>query len=165
MSVDPAPRDRLPQVLVQLKGLRKRFTPQRLRILEIMISTGEHLDVEQIRRRVSARGTPVSAATVYRTMRMLADEGIVKERHFGTGMACYEYVAQGEHHDHLICTLCGKVTEFRNDAIEAAQRKIAGRHGFTVTGHKHEIYGLCRDCRRAGKAERGSSTARRAKRS
>ena len=101
----------------------------------------------KIRQRVRASGEQVSYATVYRTMRMLVDAGLIKERHFEDGSARYEYVKEGEHHDHLICTRCGEVIEFTDDTIEAQQEVVALRNGYSMTGHKHEIYGLCPACR------------------
>jgi len=134
------------EIVSQLKARQKRLTPQRLNILSVVVDSTEHLDIEQIRQRASRLGDPVSSATAYRTMRMLVDEGIIKERHFKEGVARYEYVESGEHHDHLICTQCGRVTEFTNDTIEELQLVIAAKHGYRMTGHKHEIYGLCARC-------------------
>jgi Fur family ferric uptake transcriptional regulator len=134
-------------IVTQLRGRQKRLTTQRRNILTVVLDSSEHLDIEQIRRRASELGEPVSSATVYRTMRMLVDEGIIKERHFKEGVARYEYVEEGEHHDHLICTQCGRVTEFTNDTIEELQIVVADKYGYRMTGHKHEIYGLCHDCR------------------
>ena len=94
-------------------------------------------------------------------MRMLVNEGIFKERHFTDGIASYEYVEQGTHHDHLICSECGLVTEFRNDTIEDLQEVVARRYGYRMTGHKHEIYGVCRNCSRSGSREKGHKNQRR----
>ena len=136
----------LPEILAKLKQSAKRLTPQRRRILEVLLASREHLDVEQIRDRASGNGERVSYATVYRTMRMLVDAGLIKERHFHDGSARYEYVKEGEHHDHLICKRCGEVIEFTDDVIEALQEVVAKKHGYRMTGHKHEIYGVCGAC-------------------
>ena len=134
-------------ILATLKRRGRRLTPQRALILETVVASEGHLDVEQIRERVNAGGGSVSFATTYRTMRMLVDEGLIKERHFEDGAARYEYVSEGEHHDHLVCTKCGRVAEFTNDTIEDLQVEIAAAHGYTLTAHRHELYGLCGDCR------------------
>src|SRR6185436_3454748 len=112
--------------------------------VDVLLKAREHLDIEQIRSRAGAAGESVSYATVYRTMRLLVDAGVIKERHFEDGSARYEYVKEGEHHDHLICTRCGQVVEFYDETIEARQEMVARRHGYRTTGHKHEIYGLCK---------------------
>ena len=138
----------LRDILSKLKQSAKRLTPQRRRILEVLLASKEHLDVEQIRHRAERLGVRVSYATVYRTMRMLVDQGIIKERHFDDGTARFEYVKEGEHHDHLICTRCGQVVEFFDDAIEKRQDVVVAKYGFEITGHRHEIYGLCGACRR-----------------
>ena len=137
----------LSELLAKLKQSARRLTPQRRRILEVLTDSHEHLDVEQIRARAASRGDAVSYATVYRTMRMLVDAGLIKERHFEDGSARYEYVKEGEHHDHLICARCGEVIEFNDDTIEARQEVVAGQYGYRMTGHKHEIYGTCASCR------------------
>jgi Fur family ferric uptake transcriptional regulator len=135
-------------VLAKLKKAAKRLTPQRRSILEVLLDSHDHLDVEQIRARAARSGEQVSYATVYRTMRMLVDSGLIKERHFDDGTARYEYVKDGEHHDHLICVRCGDVIEFYDDTVEARQEAVAAKHGFTMTGHRHEIYGVCAACAR-----------------
>ena len=141
--------DELEQILQALKRGARRLTPQRRRILEVVLASDEHLDVDQIRELVGRDGTSVSASTVYRTMRMLVDDGLIKERHFEDGTARFEYVKEGEHHDHLICTRCGTVIEFMSDTIERLQEEVADQHGFVLTGHRHDLYGLCGACRTA----------------
>ena len=142
--------DALADILAKLKQSARRLTPQRRRILEVLFASHEHLDVEQIRGRAAGAGERVSYATVYRTMRMLVDSGLIKERHFDDGTARYEYVKEGEHHDHLICARCGEVIEFNDDTIEARQEVVASQYGYRMTGHKHEIYGICAACERRG---------------
>ena len=143
---NPKAAEALAVVLDKLRRASRRLTPQRRRILAAVLSSSEHLDVEQIRERASRGGESVSYATVYRTMRMLVDAGFISERHFADGTARYEYARDGEHHDHLICARCGKVLEFNDDLIERRQEVVASQYGFRMTGHRHEIYGLCRDC-------------------
>jgi len=146
----------MPEILERLRRAQKRLTPQRHRLLAVLLDSDEHLDVEEIRRRASHDEDRVSSATVYRTMRMLVDQGIIKERHFRDGSARYEYVREGEHHDHLICNDCGDVVEFTNETIERLQEVVAAGHGFRMTAHKHEVYGVCRKCQRRARAAKKS---------
>ena len=95
----------------------------------------------------------MSAATVYRTMKLITELGIASAQRFGDGHTRYESAVDRHHHDHLICTECGAIIEFENDRIEALQDSVARRHNFKVTRHKLELYGLCEDCQ---KSARGS---------
>ena len=137
-------------ILELLRDDGRRLTPQRQRILEVLLDTDQHLDIDEIRERANHSGARVSSATVYRTMRMLVDAGHIKERHFKNESARYEYVEAGSHHDHLICTSCGEVVEFNNETIEELQEKLAQDHNYKMTAHKHEIYGLCPKCQAPG---------------
>jgi Fur family transcriptional regulator, ferric uptake regulator len=126
-----------------LKASRQRDT-----IAEVFFSAGGHLTVEDLLRRVRAIDSKVSQATVYRTMRLLTECGLAHARNFHDGQTRYELSeTEGEHHDHLICTSCGSIVEFVEPKIEELQDKVASRHGFTVTDHKMELYGLCAKCR------------------
>lgn len=131
-----------------------KSTRQRSLIIELFFQTPGHLSVEELWGKVRQQDTKVSVATVYRTMKLLADCGLAHARNFGDGQTRYEPAAGRHHHDHLICTRCGTIVEFENDRIEAMQDSVARKHGFKVTSHKMELYGLCRDCQR----ELGTST-------
>lgn len=126
------------------KGLKS--TKQRDLIAAIVLESHGHIGVEDIHRKVRKRDPKVGFSTVYRTMKLLKECGLVSERHFGDGLARYEPVREGEHHDHLICTRCGVIIEFEDEAIEQRQDEVAARYGFSVQSHKHEIYGLCPAC-------------------
>ena len=89
----------------------------------------------------------IGYTTVYRTMKLLCEAGLAHEHNFD-GTARYEIAH--EHHDHLVCTRCGKIVEFECELIESAQDKIAAAYGFRVLRHRHELYGHCADCQRAG---------------
>jgi Fur family transcriptional regulator, ferric uptake regulator len=126
-----------------LKASRQRDT-----IAEVFFNAGGHMRVEELLAAVRKVDPRVSQATVYRTLKLLTDCGLAEPRRFSDGQTRYEASDRGgEHHDHLICTRCGKIVEFKNDRIEVLQEKVAGEHGFTVTHHKMELYGLCADCR------------------
>lgn len=118
-------------------------------ILETLAEVGRHVTAEELHQEVRQRDPRIGAATIYRTLRVLQDGGIVAERHFEGGATRFELV--GEHHDHLICTACGKIVEFEDEAIELEQQRVAARYGFELRSHRHELYGVCVDCREKGR--------------
>jgi Fur family transcriptional regulator, ferric uptake regulator len=126
------------------RGLKS--TRQRSLIIDAFFSLGGHLSVEELWSKVREQDAKVSVATVYRTMKLLAECGLAHARNFGDGQTRYEAAAGRDHHDHLICTECGRIVEFENDRIEAMQEAVARKHGFRVTSHKMELYGLCQAC-------------------
>lgn len=124
------------------RGLKS--TRQRSLVLSTFFQAGGHLNVEELLARIRAVDPKVSAATVYRTMKLLTESGIAHARQFGDGQTRFEIAS--DHHDHLICTGCGAIVEFEDEKIEALQLEVARRHGFTVTDHKMELYGKCAAC-------------------
>ncbi len=136
-------RDMLAAYMVR-KGLRS--TEQRRLIVETFFHSRAHITIEELLGQVRSADPRVGYATVYRTLKLLAESGVANERHFGDGVTRYEPIHDGEHHDHLICTSCGDIVEFEDDAIEERQDAIAQRYGYVVQSHKHEIYGLCPKC-------------------
>lgn len=131
-----------------------KHSRQRDRIAETFFAMGGHVSVDELVARVRRVDPRISVATVYRTMKLLADSGLAVARQFGGGQTRYEPAAGRGHHDHLICTECGEIVEFANERIEALQESIARRHGFQVESHKLELYGRCARCRRGGEAAR-----------
>jgi Fur family ferric uptake transcriptional regulator len=127
------------------KGLKR--SRQRDRIAQVFFATPGHVTVEELVARVRREDPRVSVATVYRTMKLLSDCGLATGRQFGDGQTRYEATAGREHHDHLICTVCGAIVEFANERIESLQALVARSHGFEVESHKLELYGRCADCR------------------
>jgi Fur family transcriptional regulator, ferric uptake regulator len=127
------------------QGLRS--TEQRRVIVDTFVSTEGHLTIEGLLGLVKERDPRIGYATVYRTLKMLAESGIANELHFGDGFSRYELREALSHHDHLICTSCGTIVEFEDPRIEQLQAQAAERHGFVVTSHRHELYGLCPGCR------------------
>lgn len=123
-----------------------KSTRQRSLIIETFFDMEGHLSVEDLWSEVRRIDQRVSVATVYRTMKLLAESGLAHVRNFGDGQARYEAAVGKHHHDHLICTACGRIVEFENDRIEALQNSVARTHGFRVTSHKLELYGVCKDC-------------------
>jgi Fur family ferric uptake transcriptional regulator len=124
-----------------------RMTAQRELIARTFFQNKGHISAEEIYRKVRSTSPGIGFATTYRTMKLLADAGLASLRSFGDGFSRYEPASTSNHHDHLICTQCGKIIEFENDRIEALQRTIAQKHGFQVTEHKMELYGICENCR------------------
>jgi len=136
-------RDRLADYMDK-KGLRS--TAQRRLVTELFFKSDGHLSIEDLWAKVRRRDPKVGYATVYRTLKMLAESGIAYERKFGDGVSRYEVAHEDEHHDHLICTECGRIVEFEDEEIEKLQEALAKKAGFRLTRHVHELYGHCRDC-------------------
>lgn len=139
-------RDQVLQRYMTEHGLKS--TRQRSLIIDTFFEMAGHLSVEDLWTKVRALDNKVSVATVYRTMKLLNECGLAHARNFGDGQTRYEAAIGRHHHDHLICTRCGTIVEFENDRIEQLQDAVARKHGFTVTSHKMELYGLCRNCQR-----------------
>ena len=118
-----------------------RMTDQRRTIATILDSVLDHPDVEELYRRINKVDTSISLATVYRTVKLFEELGILEKLEFGDGRARYED-ADREHHDHLINVQNGEVIEFINSDIEKLQEKIAQELGFKLLGHKLELYGV-----------------------
>ena len=118
-----------------------RMTEQRRVIARVLSDAHDHPDVEELHRRSSAIDPRISIATVYRTVRLFEDAGVLSRLDFGGGRARYEELPE-EHHDHLIDMKSGKVLEFHDDEIEALQERIARRLGFRLVGHRLELYAV-----------------------
>jgi len=128
------------------QGLKS--TAQRDDIAHVFFASNRHISVEELYNEVKRVNPRLGYATVYRTMKLLTECGLAVERHFRDGEARYESLSEGHHHDHLICERCGKIVEFKEDRIDTLQAEVARRLGFRFTGHKMELYGLCRDCQK-----------------
>ena len=125
-----------------------RVTPQRLQVARAFFASGGHVSVDELFQRLRRHAPRMGHATVYRTLHLLAQAGLASRREFEQGYARYEHEPAAAHHDHLICTRCGRIVEFEEERIEALQAAVARRHGFDVTHHRLELYGLCASCRR-----------------
>ena len=128
------------------KGMRS--TQQRDIILDFFLSSPRHMSIEELYRSLREKHPNIGYATVCRTLKLFASSGIAREIHIGDGQTRYEHIGVGEHHDHLVCTHCGKIAEFENKTIEELQAAIAESHRFLIESHKLELYGLCAECRR-----------------
>ena len=121
------------------KGLR--ITEQRRVIARVLSESDDHPDVELVHQRASSIDPKISIATVYRTVRLFEDAGILDRHDFGDGRARYE-AAPEAHHDHLIDVETGKVVEFVDPELEALQRQIAEKLGYRLVDHRMELYGV-----------------------
>ncbi|UWQ52398.1 Fur family transcriptional regulator [Leisingera caerulea] len=125
----------------EAKGLR--MTGQRRVIAQVLQDSDDHPDVEELYARASAMDAGISIATVYRTVKLFEEAGILERLEFGDGRARYED-AEREHHDHLIDMNTGEVIEFCDPEIEELQERIARKLGYELRGHKLELYGVPR---------------------
>ncbi len=140
-------RDAHGRLVAYMKANGLKLTRQREEILEAFLGAHKHVGVEELLGLVRAKQPGIGHATVYRTMKLFVDSGIATERHFSDGATLYEpETDEHDHHDHLICTSCGKIVEFEDERIEDLQEAVAKQMGFVLTHHKMELYGLCGDC-------------------
>lgn len=124
------------------KGLR--MTEQRRVIARVLSEAHDHPDAEELHRRAAAVDSRISIATVYRTVRLFEEAGILERHDFGDGRSRYEAAAEA-HHDHLIDVETGRVIEFVDPELEALQKVIAERLGFRLVDHRMELYGVALD--------------------
>lgn len=117
------------------------MTGQRRTIARILSAATDHPDVGEVHRRAHAVDSRISLATVYRTLKLLSEMGILERHDFGHGRGHYEEASR-RHHDHLVDVESGRVIEFSNEEIEALQMRIARELGFKLVGHKLELYGV-----------------------
>jgi len=133
----------MPENRIEQRCIEKnmKMTEQRRVIARVLSVSKDHPDVEEVHRRAIKIDTRISIATVYRTVRLWEESGILDRHDFGDGRSRYEEVPD-EHHDHLINVKSGNVIEFQNAEIEALQESIARKHGMELVGHKLELYGV-----------------------
>ena len=124
-----------------------KYTPQREAVLEEIVKDNGHRECEEIYLALRQKGSHVSRATVYRTMEILLENKFVRMMDIGDGRARYESKVNRSHHDHLICTSCGKIVEFLDHEVEDIQEKIAKRYHYKLQRHIHQLFGLCNKCR------------------
>ena len=141
---------------IQKAGLKR--TAQRDLILDVFLRTEEHLSSEDLYRLVQQKDPAIGQTTVYRTLKLLTDAGLAREVRFGDGRTRYEHNYKHPHHDHLICTQCGKTIEFFSADMEALQEQIAAKHKFELTHHTMRMFGYCPACRKS-RAHAEESTA------
>ena len=131
---------------IQKAGLRR--TAQRELILDIFLRTEEHLTSEDLYWLVHREDPTVGHTTVYRTLKLLTEAGLAREVRFGDNKTYYEHHFNHEHHDHMICTDCGRVIEFFSPDIEKMQDEVADKFGFRLSHHSLRMWGACSDCQK-----------------
>jgi Fur family transcriptional regulator, ferric uptake regulator len=141
---------------IQRAGLKR--TAQRDLILDVFLRTEEHLSSEDLYRLVQREDSDIGQTTVYRTLKLLTDAGLAREVRFGDGRTRYEHNYKHPHHDHLICTECGKTIEFFSADMETLQDQIAAQYKFELTHHTMRMFGYCDECRK-GRAHRDETAA------
>ncbi|MFA9240138.1 MAG: Fur family transcriptional regulator [Candidatus Paceibacteria bacterium] len=134
--------------IVKQKGLK--YTEQREIVLSILLHAQEHLTAEEVYNEIKKehKDSNIGIATVYRALSFLEEVDLITSITFGTDGKKYESNAKS-HHDHLICTDCGKIIEFIDDEIEKRQDKIAKKNKFKITSHSMQLYGVCETCQEA----------------
>jgi Fur family ferric uptake transcriptional regulator len=131
-----------------LLGRGLRLTMQRRQLTEVVMAIRDHLTVDELVERVREHKLPIGRATVYRTVDLLCQAGLMHGHDFGQGTRRYESVFGHQHHDHMRCTGCGRIIEFQCDEIERLQEEMAKKNRFTMHSHRLEIFGLCHLCTR-----------------
>jgi Fur family ferric uptake transcriptional regulator len=134
------------QAVALLEGVGVRPTPRRVVVLTELMGERNDATAQQLHERLRARGERLGLATVYRTLGLLADEGVVDALSHRPGELCYRVCTQ-EHHHHLVCSSCHQVVELEDCELDPWLERISGEHGFVTTGHRLEVSGLCRNCR------------------
>ncbi len=141
---------------LERRGLK--LTSERQALFDEVFSKHEHVEPDELLVRLRAKHKKISRATIYRTLELLVEAGVVGKLRIGEAGYRYERLHAGDHHDHLICDQCGRVIEFFEPRIEALQDEVAARHGFLLLSHSHQMRGICRRCHPRAKS---SSTAAR----
>ena len=134
------------EALCAAKGMR--MTEQRRVIARVLAQSADHPDVEELYRRCAKVDDRISISTVYRTVRLFEDAGIIERHDFRDGRARYEEIPES-HHDHLIDVQSGSVIEFRNEEIEKLQKRVAEELGFELVDHRLELYGVPKGAKKA----------------
>ncbi len=136
------------------KGLR--FTPERGRILEAAVSNSAHFDAEELYLQLRRKYGRISKASVYRTIPLLIQCGLIRAVGHHDGRYHYEYIYGHAHHCHLRCLECGKLIEFTVDSLNEIGNQVSKEYGFLVTGHRLEFHGYCLECSKSIKKNRHS---------
>lgn len=129
---------------IKAQGLRK--TPERETIIEEIFSIHDHFDVDELFLRLRNKRKRVSKASLYRTIPLLIESGLIKEVYFEDGHLHYEHIYGHKDHSHLRCNRCGRIIEFDDDEIGTLQKRIGKKYNFAVTAHRFELIGYCPQC-------------------
>ncbi len=129
-----------------LRQHRIKLTGARERILHTVMDIHDHFEAEQVLYLLRERGEKVGKATVYRTLPLLVQAGILRQTRFDVKHVHYELALGEAPHDHMVCRRCGRILEIQSDELLRLRRRVADRHGFRALGHRFQISGICGDC-------------------
>ncbi len=129
-----------------LHGRGLKYTPERRTLLREVLGLEEHFEAEQLLFSLRQDGHRVAKATIYRTLPLLVECGLIQQVQFGDNLARYEPTFRQAPHDHMICRRCRRVFEFSNDEVARLRAEIADRHGFRPLSHRFQITGICAEC-------------------
>jgi len=141
---------KLKQIEESLSSKGFKITKQRKQILDFILKTKGHFEIEDLVYKMKKKNKDVSRATIYRTISLLKELGFVEEVIKYDNKTIYEIAGKG-HHDHLICIKCGKIIEFEDKNIEKLQNKICKKYNFKPIYHRLEIFGICEECQKGEK--------------
>ncbi|HVP12589.1 MAG TPA: transcriptional repressor [Phycisphaerae bacterium] len=141
------------------RGLK--YTAERRLLLEAVMRNNEHFEAEELLLDMRQASRHVGKATVYRTLKLLVDCGIVREVHFSNKQVHYEHAYGQDAHDHMVCTRCGRIIEFEATDVERLRTVLSLRHGFHAFSHRFQIRGLCEACSRSSPAISEPKSTRR----
>jgi Fur family ferric uptake transcriptional regulator len=129
-----------------LRDRRLKYTRERQTLVQEVLSNSEHFEAEQLLISLRQAGKRVAKATIYRTLPLLVDCGIIKQVQFGDSLARYEHTFGQDPHDHMVCRRCRRIIEFDSSEVLRLRKELAGRHRFYPISHRFQITGLCEKC-------------------
>ena len=135
-------------LLKYLKSKSRKQSRQRTQILELFLKSPRHLTANELSLQVRKYNPAIGFATVYRTLKLLCESGLCREMLLEDGITRYERQRGHEHHDHLVCTKCGRMVEVIDQTIECHQERLFKKYGFHPQRHRMELYGLCKKCKK-----------------
>ena len=144
---------------IKEKGLRN--TPERETIIEEIFAIHDHFDVDELFLRLRNKKKLISKASLYRTIPLLIESGLIKEVYFEDGHLHYEHIYGLKHHCHLRCISCGRIIEFANDKVAKIQHGIGKQYGFVITAHRFELQGYCPQCAQKDGVQKEQGSFRR----
>jgi Fur family transcriptional regulator, ferric uptake regulator len=134
-------------LLEHLKSKNRKQSKQRSEILGVFLKSPRHLTANELYRQVQKDNPAIGFATVYRTLKLLCEAGICREMALEDEVTRYERQYGHKHHDHLVCTKCGRVVEVMDQTIEEHQERLFKKYGFHPQRHRMELYGICKSCK------------------
>jgi len=137
------------EVIKKVQSKKYRLTPQREKILKVLMENRDkHLSAEDVYHLVKKKSLDIGLATVYRTLELFLENGVIRSLDFGDGKKRYELGDIGEehHHHHAICLSCGKIIEIKEDLLEDLERQISEKNDFKVVDHELKFFGYCSEC-------------------